>query len=179
MGRMGHRSRGRRHGHLGRGRGIHRRHLHHHHIRHRFGGGRRRLGRRRRVGGSRFGARRRFGRSRFGPGGGWQIARFGAEPFTSILMVSSDRGKRRGDAAVSPQKWVRTCGGGDFSSANLFFQLWRRSHSYTAPAIAAAAEDSYLLWRSQMPPDGPNFVAVNLGPAESGPGRCRQAAPAG
>jgi hypothetical protein len=62
---------------------------------------------------------------------------------------------------ASCSQWVRTCGGGDFASANLFFQLWRRTHSYTAPAVGAV-QDSAALWRSQMPPDGPNFVAVGV-----------------
>ena len=100
----------------------------------------------------RFGARRRIGRSRFGRGGATFHVSFG--------------GGNSGAAAtntlvISPQKWVRTCGGGDFASANLFMQLWRRTHSYVAPAVGGLG-DSAALWRSQLPPDGPNFCAISI-----------------
>ena len=51
-------------------------------------------------------------------------------------------------------------GDNDFVGRNLFMLQWRRAHSYIAPPIGDAPS-GHDFWRSQLPPDGPNFVAIN------------------
>ena len=53
-------------------------------------------------------------------------------------------------------------GGSDFVGRNLFLLQWRRAHSYIAPAIAGAPPGGYDFWRSQLPPNGPNFCCFSV-----------------
>ena len=55
-------------------------------------------------------------------------------------------------------------GGNNFVGRNLFLLHWRRVHSYIAPpapGYAGGSPTGHDFWRSQLPPNGPNFCAFN------------------
>ena len=72
----------------------------------------------------------------------------------------------RATARASPRSWVLSAGGSDDSSSTYFCHLWRRAHRYVAPAvektIMTGSVDTWALWRSQLPPDSPNFAVISV-----------------
>ena len=69
-------------------------------------------------------------------------------------------------ASQSPRSWVLSAGGSDDNSSTYFCHLWRRAHRYVAPAvektIMTGSIDTWALWRSQLPPDSPNFAVISV-----------------
>jgi len=129
----GHRHGMHRHGHRRIGHGIH----HHGRFGHRRGGNNMRRSRRRRQ---QIFLRSSLGRQKIGI------------DFTSLAILSSIR------------DFSTFAGGNNFVGRNLFLLQWRRVHSYVAPpppGYAGSRPSGHDFWRSQLPPNGPNFCAFN------------------
>eukprot|EP00947_MAST-08B_sp_MAST-8B-sp1_P005866 g5866.t1 len=86
----------------------------------------------------------------------------------------------RGGAVGGARMWVLSAGGQDDAASTYFMQRWRRFHRYVAPpvekTILNGVIDTYALWRSQLPPDGPNFAVVTVAALRAGGAAASQAA---
>jgi len=65
---------------------------------------------------------------------------------------------------MRPKEFSSHAGGIDNVGRNIFMLQWRRAHSYTAPVPAGNGRqiETYEAWRSQLPPDGPNFCCFPI-----------------